>query len=476
MVAAPCGVLLLAGLTVTGCHSTQVHTRTVYVPTPMVQPAPPPLPPPSVVAVAPVPAPPPIMVIRSETDFYEPLSGYGRWEAVAGYGRCWIPSSVAPDWRPYTDGVWRHTELGWYWASNEPWGWATYHYGRWDWRAGFGWFWVPQTQWAPAWVCWRGGGEYVGWAPLRPSVSVGVDIHWGGHEAAFASHGFVFVEQRRMLEPVRPRTVIANNTTIINQTVNITKVKIVNQTVINEGPRPEQIARVAGRQIETASARIIRERDEAIGRRQLTARTRAPEMLDHSEVRVTAPTSPHREFPAIRPNDVAVQAKPEPRVTNVTPSREPNHASVNHQIPEPDSSTPPLHNVSAKNEVAMSASPSSPIPVMAKPSGHPEPRKTPTRPQSAKPAKPQSSVEIKTAVARGKPAPAAESSGKTEAALPRGNRPEHGGFGASSAAMNRPSRAASAENRAQGESRNRTLLQKSEHRSGVATNSVSEAR
>ena len=32
--------------------------------------------------------------IRSEDDFYEPLSPYGRWETVGSYGRCWIPERV----------------------------------------------------------------------------------------------------------------------------------------------------------------------------------------------------------------------------------------------------------------------------------------------------------------------------------------------------------------------------------------------
>jgi uncharacterized protein YraI len=34
--------------------------------------------------------------------------------------------------RPYTVGRWVFTDrYGWMWASSEPFGWATYHYGRW---------------------------------------------------------------------------------------------------------------------------------------------------------------------------------------------------------------------------------------------------------------------------------------------------------------------------------------------------------
>lgn len=34
---------------------------------------------------------------------------------------------------------------GWTWFSDEPFGWATYHYGRWAWDSQAGWLWVPGT-------------------------------------------------------------------------------------------------------------------------------------------------------------------------------------------------------------------------------------------------------------------------------------------------------------------------------------------
>src|SRR5689334_1481065 len=118
--AALCGVL-------TGCttYVEQPRQREVYVP-----PAPVYLPPPPrevYVPPPPVYVPPPAVeveaavgpvgvVIRTEDDFYEPLSHYGRWEVVGSYGRCWIPSRVDPDWRPYCNGNWERTDAGWYWA------------------------------------------------------------------------------------------------------------------------------------------------------------------------------------------------------------------------------------------------------------------------------------------------------------------------------------------------------------------------
>lgn len=271
------GLILSGALAVlaTGC-ATHVHQRTVYVPAPVPAPpppvveAPPAAPPPTPVIVVPPVAPAPVVVastpvvvIQSESDFYEPLTPYGRWVVVAGYGRCWVPGRIEAEWRPYSNGYWQRTDAGWYWMSEEPWGWATYHYGRWDWNVQFGWFWVPQTQWSPAWVAWREGGGYVGWAPLRPAVAIGVNITTVNYEPAFASRAYVFVEHRHMMEPVRPKTVVVNNTTIINKTVNITKVSVVNKTVINEGPRPEVIERESGRKIHSVAAREFRHREEA---------------------------------------------------------------------------------------------------------------------------------------------------------------------------------------------------------------------
>jgi hypothetical protein len=75
---------------------------------------------------------------------------------------------VGPDFVPYTNGHWVYTELGWSWESAYDWGWAPFHYGNWVWSEGGYWGWVPGRVWAPAWVSWRYGGGYVGWAPIAP--------------------------------------------------------------------------------------------------------------------------------------------------------------------------------------------------------------------------------------------------------------------------------------------------------------------
>lgn len=250
------GIALLG--TLTACTTYVEQPRAAYQePPPPYQPPPPPR------VEADLSPAPVVVVIRSEDDFYEPLSPYGRWEEVGPYGRCWVPARADPDWRPYCNGHWERTESGWYWASDEPWAWATYHYGRWDFSPRVGWYWVPQTQWAPAWVSFHRGDGYVGWAPLHPSSRFGSGGSIEVDMRSTPQRGYVFVEEKRFLEPVRPKTVVVNNTTIINKTVNITNIKIVNNTVINEGPRTQVIEQVSGRKIQQVPVHELRRKSEA---------------------------------------------------------------------------------------------------------------------------------------------------------------------------------------------------------------------
>jgi hypothetical protein len=144
--------------------------------------------------------------INAATDFYEPLAPAGAWVVVGSYGRCWHPAGVVVGWRPYCDGTWVWTDCGWYWQSDEPWAWACYHYGSWIYDSRYGWVWVPGVEWAPAWVYWRMGGGYIGWAPCTPRGEVAI------------AGAFVFVDENRFHERHRPGTVIVNNLAIINST------------------------------------------------------------------------------------------------------------------------------------------------------------------------------------------------------------------------------------------------------------------
>lgn len=113
--------------------------------------------------------------ISDPYDFVQPLSAYGTWVQYPGYGLVWRPSVgvVGASFRPYSHGHWEYTEWGWTWVDHHPFGWATGHYGRWFYDARQGWLWVPGTTWGPAWVTWRNGGGYVGWAAMPPGSYYG---------------------------------------------------------------------------------------------------------------------------------------------------------------------------------------------------------------------------------------------------------------------------------------------------------------
>ena len=94
--------------------------------------------------------------------FYDQLAPHGTWFEDPSFG--WVFAPLDGGYVPYTNGRWTSTDYGFTWVSNDPFGWATDHYGRWVWSNR--WVWRPDTTWGPAWVQWRQGDGYVGWAPL----------------------------------------------------------------------------------------------------------------------------------------------------------------------------------------------------------------------------------------------------------------------------------------------------------------------
>ncbi len=180
--------------------------------------------------------------IHGVSDFYDPLAPFGVWVDLPEYGRCWHPY-VEHGWMPYSSGHWEWTDCGWYWASDEPWAWATYHYGSWVHTPIQGWLWIPALEWAPAWVVWREGPGYIGWAPC------------GFHGAVPAPSFFWFVDVHHFHDPIRPSALIVNNTTIINRTRVINNISRETRNfdgqrtrvVVNRGPGVDPIQRVTGR-------------------------------------------------------------------------------------------------------------------------------------------------------------------------------------------------------------------------------------
>lgn len=74
--------------------------------------------------------------------FQQELSPYGRWMNNPTYGQVWIYNEEG--FKPYyTNGHWEYTNYGWSWESDYDWGWAPFHYGRWELDPYYGWMWIP---------------------------------------------------------------------------------------------------------------------------------------------------------------------------------------------------------------------------------------------------------------------------------------------------------------------------------------------
>lgn len=111
-------------------------------------------------------------------EFYFELRHSGKWIEFDDGLVVWKPRIYDMGWAPYRSGEWIWTDMGWYWYSYESFGEIVYHYGRWFFDDYYGWVWVPDYEWAPAWVDWRYSDDLIGWAPMSPyatfSVSFGI--------------------------------------------------------------------------------------------------------------------------------------------------------------------------------------------------------------------------------------------------------------------------------------------------------------
>lgn len=179
----------------------------------------------------------------SYSTFYTQLDSYGDWRETADYGYVWQPYEAARSrgWRPYTDGRWVYTDVGWMWVSEEPFGWAAYHYGRWIRLRHIGWVWVPGDEWAPAWVSWRKGNNYIGWAPLPPEAQfdrrTGIR-NWADNYYDIGPDQYCFVPTPQFgAQRVSPTIIPSErNVTIVSETTNVTNITYNNTTVVNQGP------------------------------------------------------------------------------------------------------------------------------------------------------------------------------------------------------------------------------------------------
>ncbi|MHB9013980.1 MAG: DUF6600 domain-containing protein [Ignavibacteriaceae bacterium] len=190
--------------------------------------------------------------------FYDQLSPYGMWVNYPQYGYVWIPN-VDASFSPYaTNGHWIYTDDGWTWISDYPWGWATFHYGRWDYDNVYGWLWVPDNEWGPAWVSWRSSPGYYGWAPLGPGISMSIAF---GSNYHVPSERWIFVRDRNFTSPSISRYYInrTKNVTIINHStiiVNTLRNNNRSSTYI-AGPKRTDVQRYSRTPVKSVPIRAI---------------------------------------------------------------------------------------------------------------------------------------------------------------------------------------------------------------------------
>jgi hypothetical protein len=259
--------------------------------------------------------------ISSPTDFYSPLTPYGGWVDLPRYGHCWRPAGVVAGWRPYTNGHWEWTDAGWYWASDEPWGWACYHYGYWNYDPAYGWVWLPGTEWSPAWVSWREAPDYIGWAPCGP----------GG--VAVAQSYFVFVDVHHFYGRLAPRELVFNDPRVFQRSRVVGGFRTETRDFdgarrrisFNEGPGIAPIQRATGQHF---APRPVRE---------VVQQTRVPESVRREPERNRNATPWVTQQPA---RERAVQPQPQQRIYHETPPAQPPPAGrqeprIYREVPNP---------------------------------------------------------------------------------------------------------------------------------------------
>jgi hypothetical protein len=234
--------------------------------------------------------------------FYDDLAPYGNWVDRPQHGWCFVPRHTRSNWRPYQAGHWTLTDYGWTWVSDEPYGWATYHYGRWSNDPDYGWEWVPGQQWGPAWVSWQEGGDYVGWAPLPPTAefsgNYGVDYGGVSFAASLVPDSYLFVPERNFLAPrldsyFVPQARIGG---FWGQTRNFTNYRFENNRFINQGVPVDRIQRGVGHTIPRYQVA-----DLAEGQRHQREQLRGNQIgLFRPEVRRAASVAPPPSRPLAR--------------------------------------------------------------------------------------------------------------------------------------------------------------------------------
>jgi hypothetical protein len=141
-------------------------------------------------------------------------------------------------------------------VSYDPWGDDPYHYGTWVYTDRYGWAWIPGTVWAPAWVTWSYNDNYVGWAPLPPSIAFG-SSGYSGRAIRMRPTQYVFVPTNRFVGTSVSSVRISpqRSATIFSQTTPVTRFGVSGGIVSNMAIPVETIQRATRTQIQRRSIR-----------------------------------------------------------------------------------------------------------------------------------------------------------------------------------------------------------------------------
>jgi hypothetical protein len=298
--------------------------------------------------------------INSVDVFYDQLAAYGPWLDDPQFGTVFAPAD--PAFQPYTIGHWAYTEVGMVWVSNQPFEWATSHYGRWVFSETYGrWVWIPDTTWGPSWVDWTQAGDAYGWAPLAPAfaISFGYTVPIAAWHFCGAGHLFAANVHRFFV----PRAQVAAMHRDARPVDNFARV---GGARVPLGPRADNL-RAKGVQVTTTKveARAVgRWQPQEIDQKVKRAQERRTEVEQKNRQRV-------ERDPALQKAQARPAAPPAPGATAVTPPS----TRPQPQPPKPEQTKP---------------EPTKPEPQRTEPQRtepqRTEPAQPPTQPQPTRPA------------------------------------------------------------------------------------------
>ncbi len=284
--------------------------------------------------------------------FYDELSPYGTWVRSHDYGYVWIPD-VDPGFIPYsTNGYWVFTIEGWTWVSDYAWGWAPFHYGRWYVDPNWGNIWVPDYEWGPGWVTWRQSGEFYGWAPIGPGVTINVAY---GSRYMVPYNQWTFVRNRDFGRTNIHRYYVSTtyNITIINNSkvINNTRVDRTRNVTYNAGPDRIEVERKAGKRFAPVTIRDYNKPGQKMSNDQLHI-YRPMVHRENVNQRPSAPTrvAEYKNLNAvpergIRPKEVKPDQPARTQPSQQQRKEQPAKQQTVKQQPSQQSQTHPTRNV-----------------------------------------------------------------------------------------------------------------------------------